>query len=71
MKKLNNSEIDKVSGGQGFEIKKNGDHYDVLMSVGSFKSETEAKDFLDEKAKGGIVQNMYTRNMMEALGHKN
>lgn len=71
MKKLDSSEIDKIAGGQGFEIKKNGDHYDVLMSVGSFESEEQAKDFLDEKAKGGIVSGLFNKQLKEALTGSN
>lgn len=63
MKKLKNSKLDGVSGGQEIEIRKNGEKYDVLMSVGSFESEKEAGDFIKKKDQNRIVSELFEKSL--------
>ena len=50
MKKLNNSEIDKVSGGHDLQIQKSDGKFNVIQTVNSFDSEEEAKNFIYDNA---------------------
>lgn len=50
MKKLNNSEIDKVSGGHDLQIQKSDGKFNVIQTLNSFDSEEEAKNFIYDNA---------------------
>ena len=63
MKKLNSSELGGVFGGQGIEIRKNGEEYEILMSVGSFENEKEAEDFIKKNDKSHIVSELFEKSL--------
>ena len=51
MKKLNNSEIDKVSGGHdSLQIQQSGDKYNLIQVLGTYDTKKEAEDSVYDNA---------------------